>query len=40
MYGKRMSRRGSYKFARKGTRMHLKNLSGASYAMRGGERLS
>lgn len=40
MYGKRMSRRGSYKFARRGARFHLKNLNGASLAMRGGERLS
>lgn len=41
MYGRRMSKRGSYKFAKAGTRKHLKNFSkGASYMMRGGERLA
>lgn len=41
MYGRRMSRRSSNKLARRGARFHVKNLSkGASYMMRGGERLS
>lgn len=34
-----MSKKRSYKFAKRGSRMHLKNLNGASYVMRGGERL-
>ena len=39
MYGKKMSRKGSYKFAKRGARVHLKNLNGVGYVMRGGERL-
>lgn len=39
MFKKRMSRGGSYRFAKRGTRIHLKNLNGAALAMRGGERL-
>lgn len=39
MYGKKMSRRGSYKFARKGARMHVHNFKGATHMMRGGERI-
>lgn len=34
-----MSRRGSYKFAKRGTRIHTKNFQGANFVMRGGERL-
>lgn len=40
MFGRKMSRRGSYKFARRGARIHKKNFHGASFAMRGGERLA
>lgn len=40
MYGRKMSRGGSYRFAKRGARIHVKNLQGASFAMRGGERLS
>lgn len=40
MYGKKMSRRSSYKMAKRGARIHAKNLSGANYVMRGGERLA
>lgn len=39
MYGRKMSRRGSYKFAKRGTRIHTKNFQGANFVMRGGERL-
>ena len=39
MYGKKMSRRASYKMARRGARIHKKNLNGANFVMRGGERL-
>lgn len=39
MYGRKMSRRGSYKFAKRGARIHVKNLSRANYVMRGGERI-
>lgn len=40
MYGKKMSRRSSYKMAKRGARIHTKNLNGTSYVMRGGERLT
>ena len=39
MYGKKMSRRASYKMARRGARIHKKNLNGPNLVMRGGERL-
>lgn len=40
MYGRKMSRRGSYKMARRGNRFHPKNLNGTSFVHRGGERLT
>lgn len=39
MYGRKMSRKASYKFAKRGTRIHVKNIRGANYVMRGGERI-
>lgn len=39
MYGRRMSRRGSYKFAKRGSKIHVKNFGSANYVMRGGERI-
>lgn len=40
MRGRRMSRKSSYKFAKRGARLNTKNLNGANYIMRGGERLT
>lgn len=39
MYGRKMSRRGSYRFAKRGARIHKKNIHSANYMMRGGERI-
>lgn len=39
MFGRKMSRRGSKRFARRGARVHVKNLNSTNYVMRGGERL-